>query len=181
MFEPLATCCSSARRSLAAASRSMLARPSSSVSRRRLLHATVAAAQSTDPQISRIVDDISGLTLLQAADLVSALKTRLNITEIAMPAAAAAPVAAAADAEPAAEAEKPKEKTIFNVKLESFEATSKPKVIKEVKAIVPNLNLIEAKKFVESLPKIVKEGLTKDEAEKLKATFEALGAKVVLE
>lgn len=150
-------------------------------SRRRLLHATAATRTGTDPQIHRIVDDISGLTLLQAADLVAALKTRLNIQEIAMPTAAAAPAAAAPVEEAAPEAEKPKEKTIFNVKLESFEATSKPKVIKEVKAIVPNLNLIEAKKFVESLPKIVKENLSKEDAEKLKATFEALGAKVTLE
>ncbi|EJD53636.1 hypothetical protein AURDEDRAFT_156876 [Auricularia subglabra TFB-10046 SS5] len=174
MFEPLAASCSSARRSLlASAARPALAARPAFASRRRLLHATAAARTTTDPQISRIVDDISGLTLLQAADLVAALKTRLNIQEIAMPTAAAAPVAAAPIEEAAPEAEKPKEKTIFNVKLESFEATSKPKVIKEVKAI--------AKKFVESLPKVVKENLSKEDAEKLKATFEALGAKVTLE
>jgi len=99
-----------------------------------------------------------------------------------MPAAAAAPAAAtsAAAAEPAEE-EKPKEKTIFNVKLESFDAGSKPKVIKEVKAMVPNLTLIEAKKFVESLPKVLKENLPKEDAEKLKKVFEGLGAVVTLE
>ncbi|KAK0490649.1 ribosomal protein L7/L12 C-terminal domain-containing protein [Armillaria novae-zelandiae] len=135
---------------------------------------------SKDATINRIVDDISGLTLLQAADLVTLLKSRLNIQEIAMPAAApaAATPAAAAD-EP--EAEKPKEKTVFNVKLESFDAGSKPKVIREVKALVPNLTLIDAKKFVESLPKVLKENLPKEEAEKLKATFEALGSVVTLD
>jgi len=127
------------------------------------------------------VDDISGLTLLQAADLVSLLKTRLNIQEIAMPSASAAAPAAAAPAEEAAAEEKPKEKTIFNVMLKSFDATSKPKIIREVKALVPNLTLIDAKKFVESVPKVLKENLSKEDADKLKTTFEALGAVVELE
>jgi large subunit ribosomal protein L7/L12 len=77
--------------------------------------------------------------------------------------------------------EKPKEKTIFNVKLESFEATAKPKIIKEVKSLVPNLTLIEAKKFVESLPKVLKENLNKEDAEKLKETFVKLGGVITLE
>ncbi|KAH7888031.1 ribosomal protein L7/L12 C-terminal domain-containing protein [Phlebopus sp. FC_14] len=136
---------------------------------------------AADPRINRIVDDISGLTLLQAADLVSLLKSRLNIQEISMPvAAAAAAPAASAEEAPAAE-EKPKEKTIFNVTLKSFDATAKPKIIREVKALVPNLTLIDAKKFVESVPKVLKEGLAKEEADKLKATFEGLGGVVVLE
>ncbi|GBE79147.1 ribosomal protein L7/L12 C-terminal domain-containing protein [Sparassis latifolia] len=134
---------------------------------------------SSDPKLTKIVDDISGLTLLQAADLVTLLKTRLNIQEIAMPAAAAAAPAAAAPEE--AEEEKPKEKTVFNVKLESFDTTAKPKIIREVKALVPNLTLIEAKKFVESLPKILKENLSKEDAEKLQKTFQDLGAVAVLE
>jgi len=93
---------------------------------------------------------------------------------------AAAPVVAAPIEEAPVE-EKPKEKTIFNVKLESFEAAAKAKVIREVKALVPNLTLIDAKKFVESLPKVVKENLSKEEAEKLKATFEGIGAVIKLE
>ncbi|KAJ7367946.1 ribosomal protein L7/L12 C-terminal domain-containing protein [Mycena albidolilacea] len=139
-----------------------------------------AASSSKDPAVSRLVDDISGLTLLQAADLVTLLKSRLNITEIAMPTAVAAPAAAAAPSDEP-EAEKPKEKTVFNVQLESFDAGSKPKIIREVKAMVPNLTLIDAKKFVESLPKTLKENLPKEEAEKLKKTFEALGAVVKLD
>ncbi|KIL00284.1 hypothetical protein PAXRUDRAFT_29925 [Paxillus rubicundulus Ve08.2h10] len=134
-----------------------------------------------DLKIGRIVDDISALTLLQAADLVSLLKSRLNIQEIAMPAASAPALAADAAPEEAAAEEKPKEKTIFNVMLKSFDATAKPKIIREVKALVPNLTLIDAKKFVESAPKVLKENLSKEDAEKLKSTFEALGAVVVLE
>ncbi|EIM85536.1 ClpS-like protein, partial [Stereum hirsutum FP-91666 SS1] len=136
-------------------------------------------ATSSDPKISKIVDDISELTLLQAADLVTLLKSRLNIQEIAMPAAGPAVAAAPAAADDAPE--KPKEKTIFNVKLESFDAAAKPKIIKEVKALVPNLTLIDAKKFVESLPKVLKESLPKEDAEKIKKTFTDLGGIVVLE
>ncbi|KAF8897187.1 hypothetical protein BD779DRAFT_356075 [Infundibulicybe gibba] len=134
---------------------------------------------SNDPTITRIVDDISGLTLLQASDLVTLLKSRLNIQEIAMPAASAPAAVPAASAQEDAVEEKPKEKTIFNVKLESFDAGAKPKIIREVKALVPNLTLID--KFVESLPKILKENLPKEDADKLKKTFEALGAVVNLE
>ncbi|KAI0034411.1 ribosomal protein L7/L12 C-terminal domain-containing protein, partial [Vararia minispora EC-137] len=134
---------------------------------------------SIDPKLNQMVDDISQLTLLQAADLVTLLKTRLNIQEIAMPAAAPAAAAPAAAADEAPE--KPKEKTMFNVKLESFDAATKPKIIKEVKGLVPNLTLLEAKKFVESLPKILKENLNKEDAEKLKKTFESLGGVVKLE
>jgi len=140
----------------------------------------------SDPALHRLVDDISSLTLLQAADLVTLLKTRLNIQEIAFPTAAAAlPAAGAGAADDVGVEEevaaKPKEKTIFNVKLESFDAGAKSKVIKEVKAIVPNLTLIEAKKFVESVPKVLKEGIPKEDAEKIKKAFEAHGAVVVLD
>lgn len=136
-----------------------------------------------DAKIHKLVDDISSLSLLQAADLVSLLKTRLNITEIAMPAASAAPVAAAApvEEEVAPPEEKPKEKSTFTLRLESFDAASKAKVIREVKATFANMNLMEAKKFAESVPQTLKENIPKEEAEKLKAAFEALGAKVVME
>ncbi|GAB1518743.1 ribosomal protein L7/L12 C-terminal domain [Rhizoctonia solani] len=98
--------------------------------------------------------------------------------------AASAPVAGASVAAAAEEApaeEKPKEKTIFNVKLEKFDAASKAKIIREVKAIMPNMNLVEAKKFVESVPKTLKENVPKEEAEKLMKTLKDLGATVVLE
>jgi len=109
---------------------------------------------------------------------VTLLKSRLNIQEIAMPSAAAAAPAPAAEAPVE---EKPKEKTVFNIKLESFDAAAKPKIIREVKAMIPNLTLIDAKKFVESLPKVLKENVAKEDAEKLKKTFTDLGGIVVLE
>jgi len=139
-------------------------------------------AAKADPKLNRIVDDISGLTLLQAADLVSLLKSRLNIQEIAMPTGPATPVAAASPAveDAAPVEEKPKEKTIFNVTLEKFDAAAKAKIIREIKTIMPSINLVEAKKFVESVPKILKENIPKEEAEKLQKTFQALGATVTL-
>lgn len=94
---------------------------------------------------------------------------------------AAAPAAGQAAA-PVEEAEEDvvQEKTMFNVKLESFEAGSKPKIIKEVKSLL-GLSLVDSKKFVESAPKILKEGLSKEDAEKIMKTLQDLGAKIVLE
>ncbi|KAG8955041.1 hypothetical protein FRC03_011302 [Tulasnella sp. 419] len=114
---------------------------------------------------------------------MAVLQTRLNIQEIAMPVAAAAPAAnaAAASDDAPAEAEKPKEKTTFDVTLVSFDATAKAKIIKEVKSIMPNMNLMEAKKFVESVPKPLKEGIPKEEAEKLQKLLKDLGAVVNIE
>lgn len=130
-------------------------------------------------KVDTIVDQISSLTLLETADLVSSLKSRLNIQEIAMSPAAAAP-AAAAPAEEAVAGPVVEEKSVFAVKLESFEAGSKAKVIKEVKALL-GLNLVEAKKFVEAAPKVLKEGVTKEDAEKIQKMLQDLGCKVVLE
>ncbi|KAF9114583.1 cytoplasmic RNA-binding protein [Mortierella sp. AM989] len=137
------------------------------------------AGKDVDPKIVSIVDQISGLTLLQTADLVSLLKTRLNIQEIAMPVGGAAPAGQAAAAP--VEEEKVAEKTEFNVKLEKFDAAAKAKLIREIKNIIPGINLVEAKKFVEGAPKVVKENMNKADAEKLKKTLEDLGATVSLE
>lgn len=102
-----------------------------------------APTPSVDAKISGIVDQIEKLTLLEAADLVSHLKTRLNITEIAMPSASAAPAAAPAAGEADAAAEetaKPKEKTVFTLKLTGLkDPTAKAKVIREVKAANSNM------------------------------------------
>ncbi|PWN35037.1 uncharacterized protein FA14DRAFT_113786, partial [Meira miltonrushii] len=128
-------------------------------------------------KLTSIVDQIEKLTLLEAAELVAQLKERLNIQDIAMPSASAGPVAAAPAAEAApVEEEKPKEKSLFTVKLKGLkDATAKAKVIKEIKALNSNMNLVEAKKFVESAPQVLKEGLTKEEAEKLQKAIEAAG------
>jgi large subunit ribosomal protein L7/L12 len=72
------------------------------------------------------------------------------------------------------------EKTLFNLKLQSFEATSKPKVIKEIKSML-GLSLVDSKKFVESAPKMMKEGVPKEEAEKIVETLKGLGAVAVME
>ncbi|OAG37462.1 ribosomal protein L7/L12 [Fonsecaea monophora] len=143
---------------------------------------TDAAATPTNPKIAGIVDQISQLTLLETADLVASLKSRLNIPDMAF----AAPTAAAggAAATPAAEAEAaeeaapaPAEKTMFTLKLDSFDAAAKPKVIKEVKGLL-GLSLVDSKKFVESAPKVMKEGVPKEDAEKIVAAMKALGAVV---
>ncbi|KAI9505664.1 ribosomal protein L7/L12 C-terminal domain-containing protein [Coemansia spiralis] len=119
------------------------------------------------PKVATIVDKIAELTLLETSQLVDALKTKFNITE-------AVQVVAGAE-------EKPVEKTEFKVKLEKIDAAQKAKVIREIKNLVPDMNLVAAKKFVESVPKIVKDTVPKDEAEKIKKALEALGATVVLE
>lgn len=94
----------------------------------------------------------------------------------AAPGGAAAP--AAAEEEEAAPAAQ--EKTLFNLKLESVDAASKAKVIKEVKGLL-GLSLVDSKKFVESVPKMMKESVPKEEAEKIIETLKAVGAKVVME
>jgi large subunit ribosomal protein L7/L12 len=109
---------------------------------------------------------------------------RLNIPDMpigsfaAGPASTATPAAAAEEPEEAAPAKE--EKTLFNLKLESFDAAAKPKVIKEVKALL-GLSLVDSKKFVESAPKVMKEGVPKEEAEKMIETMKALGAVVKME
>jgi len=92
------------------------------------------------------------------------------------PAQAAAP--AAEEPEEAAPAKE--EKTLFNLKLESFDPTAKPKVIKEIKAML-GLSLVDSKKFVESAPKLMKEGVPKEEAEKIIETLKGLGGVVKME
>lgn len=88
--------------------------------------------------------------------------------------AAAAPVEEE-EAAPAAQ-----EKTLFNLKLESIDAASKAKVIKEIKTML-GLSLVDSKKFVESVPKVLKESVPKDDAEKIIETLKAVGAKATME
>jgi large subunit ribosomal protein L7/L12 len=110
-------------------------------------------------------------------------QTRLNIPDLPVggfAVAGGAPGAAAAVAEEEEAAPAAAEKTLFNIKLESFEATSKPKVIKEIKTML-GLSLVDSKKFVESAPKVLKESVPKEEAEKIVETLKALGAKAILE
>ncbi|CAD6624881.1 HN1_G0032660.mRNA.1.CDS.1 [Saccharomyces cerevisiae] len=144
-----------------------------------------------DPKISKIVKDISQLTLLETSSLINELKTVLNIPEISMPMGGFMAGAAGAGAgnvpsstgeagSGAEEEAKPEAKTVFTVKLDSFDTKTKAKVIKEVKGLL-GLSLVEAKKFVEAAPKVLKENVAKDDADKIKKTLEDLGAKVSLE
>src|ERR1700736_2210698 len=119
--------------------------------------------------LSKIVDDLSGLTVLEAAELAKMLEEKWGVSAAAAVAVAAAPGAAAAPAE---------EKTEFTVMLAAV-GEKKIEVIKEVRALT-GLGLKEAKDLVEGAPKPVKEGVNKEEAEKIKATLEKVGAKVEL-
>jgi large subunit ribosomal protein L7/L12 len=120
--------------------------------------------------LQRLVDDLSKLTVLEAADLAKLLEEKWGVSAAAAVAVAAAPGAAAA-----APAE---EKTEFTVVLTAI-GDKKIEVIKEVRALT-GLGLKEAKDLVEGAPKPVKEDVTKDEAEKVKAQLEKAGAKVEL-
>jgi large subunit ribosomal protein L7/L12 len=118
--------------------------------------------------LQKIVTDLSGLTVLEAAELAKLLEERWGVSAAAA-VAVAAPAAAAAVVE---------EKTEFTVMLAAI-GDKKIEVIKEVRAIT-GLGLKEAKDLVEGAPKAVKEGIPKDEAEKVKAQLEKAGAKVEL-
>ena len=120
--------------------------------------------------LSKIVDELSKLTVLEAADLAKMLEEKWGVTAAAAVAVAAGPGGAAA-----APVE---EKTEFTVMLAAV-GDKKIEVIKEVRALT-GLGLKEAKDLVEAAPKAVKEGVNKEEADKIKTTLEKVGAKVEL-
>ena len=118
--------------------------------------------------LDAIVEQLSGLTIIQVSELVKTLEEKWGVS-------AAAPVAAASAA-PTTSSAATEEKTSFSVVLASF-GENKIGVIKEVRAIT-SLGLAEAKTLVESAPKSIKEGVNKDEADAIKKQLEAAGAKV---
>jgi large subunit ribosomal protein L7/L12 len=122
----------------------------------------------------KIVEQLSGLTVLEIAGLVKQLEEKWGVSAAAPVAVAAAPAGGGGGgaAAPAAE-----EKTTFEVILKEMGA-NKIGVIKEVRSAVPGLGLAEAKALVEGAPKTIKEGVTKAEAEEMKKKIEAAGAKV---
>jgi large subunit ribosomal protein L7/L12 len=122
--------------------------------------------------LEKIVDDLSSLTVLEAAELAKLLETKWGVSAAAAVAVAAAPGGGGAAAAPV------EEQTEFTVMLAAV-GEKKIEVIKEVRAITA-LGLKEAKDLVEAAPKAVKEGVTKEEAEKIKAALEKAGAKVEL-
>jgi large subunit ribosomal protein L7/L12 len=121
--------------------------------------------------LQKIVDDLSSLTVLEAAELAKMLEEKWGVSAAAAVAVAAAP-GAGGGAAPA------EEKTEFTVVLASA-GDKKIEVIKEVRTLT-GLGLKEAKDLVEGAPKTVKEGVNKEEADKIKATLEKVGAKVEL-
>jgi large subunit ribosomal protein L7/L12 len=123
--------------------------------------------------LEKIVDELSSLTVLEAAELAKLLEAKWGVSAAAAVAIAAAPGAAGAGAAAPVE-----EKTEFTVVLAAV-GEKKIEVIKEVRAIT-SLGLKEAKDLVEAAPKPIKEGIAKDEAEKIKAALEKAGAKVEL-
>jgi large subunit ribosomal protein L7/L12 len=122
--------------------------------------------------LEKIVDELSSLTVLEAAELAKLLEAKWGVSAAAAVAVAAAPAGAVPAAAPV------EEKTEFTVVLAAI-GEKKIEVIKEVRAITA-LGLKEAKDLVEGAPKPVKEGVGKEEAEKIKAALEKVGAKVEL-
>ena len=123
--------------------------------------------------LQKIVDDLSSLTVLEAAELAKLLEEKWGVSAAAAVAVAAGPAAGGGAAAAPVE-----EKTEFTVVLAAA-GDKKIEVIKEVRALT-GLGLKEAKDLVEGAPKPVKEGVNKEEAEKIKATLEKVGAKVEL-
>ncbi len=123
--------------------------------------------------VQELLDKIGSLTIVQAAELVKAMEEKFGIS-------AAAPVAVAVAGAPAAGgAAAAEEKTEFNVVLEGFSGDKKVDAIKKVREIT-NLPLMDAKKLVEGGNGVLKEGASKEEAEKIKKEIEALGGKIAL-
>ena len=135
-------------------------------------------------RVFRLVDEVSGLTLAEAAELGAIMMKKMGMKEpptvgVLKPGAAGlagmgvkAPIASKEEMKP--------EKTVFELKLESFEAASKIKIIKEVRGFT-DLGLKEAKDLVEKAPSVLKKGVSKEEGEQLIEKLKALGAKVVME
>lgn len=136
-----------------------------------------------NPKLDKIVTEIAALNLLEVSELSGLLKKRLNLPDAPMmPAFAAMPGAAAPAKDEDDEEAAPKVvKTSFRVKLLKFDEKQKVALIKEVKNLLEGMNLVQAKKFVESAPTLVKEDIPKDEAEKLKEALTKVGATVEIE
>jgi large subunit ribosomal protein L7/L12 len=129
-------------------------------------------------KITQIVDQIAHLNLLEVADLNELLKHRLNITDapVMMAGNFSGGVGAAAPAEEDQEEEAPVAvQSSFTVHLEAFDAGKKVALIKELKNQLEGMNLVQAKKFVESAPAVVKADMSKDEAEALKKALVEAG------
>lgn len=171
------------------------ARPSSSAATASSPAATIpppsfdGQPKEYSPKIKNLVDEIAKLNLIEVSDLNELLRKTLNIKDVAVsyaPAAAGAagPGGANQKAEEEAEAEPAAPqavKTSFKLKIIKYDESKKVALIKEIKALGENMNLVQAKKFVESVPQVFKDNISKDDAEKLKAQLEKSGAVVEIE
>ncbi|CAI9782151.1 unnamed protein product [Fraxinus pennsylvanica] len=135
-------------------------------------------------RVWRLVDEISGLTLVEAAELSSIMMKKLGMKELpvvgVMNPGAARVASVAMKASTTAKEEKKPEKTAFELKMESFDSASKLKVIKEIRSFT-DFGLKEAKDLVEKVPVVLKKGVPKEEAEKIIEKMKAVGAVVVME
>ncbi|RAL49199.1 hypothetical protein DM860_014417 [Cuscuta australis] len=178
--------------------RSLYSSPSSSItsfrtaSTRSLIisnYTTSVPETKLDPSkaVMGIVDEISGLTLLEVSDLIEILSKKMGIDEMPvmammMPGMGFSPGGMRGKAPGASgQAEEKVEKTVFDLKLEAgFDAGAKIKIIKEVRSFT-NLGLKEAKELVEKAPAVLRKGVSKDEAEKIIEMMKGIGAKIVIE
>ena len=145
------------------------------------LPAASSEGAALDPEVERIVEDITQLNLLQVPQLVTELKERLGLPDVAPMGAMPMGMPMAGGAAPGAEAAAPvEEKTEFDVKLTGFDDKSKIKVIKEVRALT-GLGLKEAKAAVDAVPNVLTQGLKKEEAEEWMEKIKAVGGHCELE
>ncbi|XP_044758920.1 39S ribosomal protein L12, mitochondrial [Coccinella septempunctata] len=135
------------------------------------------ADKPASEKIEKLFNDISKLNLLEVCELSDLLKKRLNLSDISA-VQVAGPAAASVDEEDVVPI---KAKSSFTIKLMKFEEKQKVALIKEIKGIMEGMNLVQAKKFVESAPAVVKADIAKDEADKLKEAIEKVGGVVAVE
>ncbi|KAJ8770693.1 hypothetical protein K2173_021340 [Erythroxylum novogranatense] len=163
-------------------------KPCSSTARG-LTSAVEAIPPAQSGKVSEIVNELAGLTLLEISDLTEVLRTKMDVKDmpvmaVMMPGMGFSGLHGAmrggGGASATAAAEEKVEKTVFDLKLEGFDAAAKIKVIKEVRGFT-DLGLKEAKELVEKAPTFLKKGVTKDEAEKIIAKMKDAGAKVSME
>ena len=144
--------------------------------------------QAPSEKVAAIVDELSGLTLLEVMDLTEVLRQKMDVKEMPIMAVmmpgmgfgGAMKGAGKGGAGGPGKGEEQEEKLVFDVKLEGFDAAAKIKVIKEVRGFT-DLGLKEAKDLVEKAPTLLKKGVTKEEAEKIIQKMKEVGAKVSME
>lgn len=135
-----------------------------------------------NPKLTKLVNEISALNLIEVSELSGMLKKKLNLPDASFMPMTGMGMAQVSPTEEEEEEAAPKTvQTAFKVKLMKFDDKQKVALIKEIKNLLEGMNLVQAKKFVESAPAIVKEDIPKDEAEKLKEALTKVGADIVIE